>query len=74
MIRNIENNKFLNANNYKGLNGDFIEGIGVAFDSKEDATNYNMTSGQRMTFVTNLETINHNGNTLYIHATTNVWD
>lgn len=37
MIRNLDQNKFIDPRKYTGMNGEWIKGVGILFDTKEDA-------------------------------------
>lgn len=74
MILNIENNKFLNPSDYTGLNGIWVKGDGVWFETLEMA----------MTDYSKRKTSNHvglwentkiiEGKTFYQCGNSNVWD
>lgn len=73
-IINLEKNKFLKPDNYKGLSGEWILGKGVYFNSISDAEIDLKRNGNENLFKYALSTIVHNGKEMYCYCMYQVWD
>ena len=74
MIRNIEQIKLLKAKDYEGLNGIWILGQGVVFDTVEDAKEEHRRHGHPDIFKYALGEVVHEGVTYYRISSYQIWD
>lgn len=73
MIINLGANKFLKAEDYTGLNGIWIPGKGVFFDTKEEALTFHKNSAHP-NWIYDLFTEEYQGKTYYAHCPVNSYN